>query len=139
MQLFFQPFPIIDFNKDRPLIIKENSIEFYTFSGTQINKTISFLLNNVGISNKLFDKECFIEITSPLKGADSIIDALHKAIVNIEQFVEKVIKETPKQFPFSKWGEFLPADLKKSYILETYFDIAGTEEFLNTVRIAGGE
>ncbi len=139
MQLFFQPFPIIDFNKDRPLIIKENSLVFYTFCGTQINITISFLLNNVGISNKLFDKECFIEITSPSKGADSIIDSLRKAIVSIEQFVEKAIKESPNQFPFSKWGKYLPDDLKKIYILETYFDIAGTTEFINNVGIVNGE
>ena len=137
MQLFFKPFPVNDFDNDRPIVIKEKSIEFYTFSGTKINKTISFLLKSIGLENDLHDSESMIEIKSCEKGIDKVIDSLRKEILNIGDYVEKVIKETPAFFIFSKWGKYLPGDLNKAYILETYFDISGMADFINNLRIAG--
>jgi ATP-dependent Lhr-like helicase len=61
----FSAYHIKKIQCDRPLVSADLDLLLYTFSGTNVNRTIQLLLNTVGIKNKLDDsKSCFeIEVT----------------------------------------------------------------------------
>ena len=64
-----------------------------------------------------------------------IISIMRTEIVNIDLYIAKVINDEPDFFVFSKWGKYLPNDLKKASIIDSFFDIPGTTDFLNNVEI----
>src|SRR5690606_27183195 len=49
----FNGFPLISIATERPLLIKDKKQVLYTFTGTKINRSLSFLFTLLGINNFL--------------------------------------------------------------------------------------
>jgi ATP-dependent Lhr-like helicase len=132
LQFDFKEFIIEDLLYDRPVIQKKDGFELYTFTGTKINKTILFLLQQAGIDAELDWHGVFIDI--PL-ATDQLIPILKQGLELLEQHVSEIMEDTPERFQFSKWGQYLPIEMKKESILNNAFDVKGTWEFVNGLRM----
>lgn len=131
----FKEFVIEDILHDRPVIIKEKSIELYAFTGTKINRTIMFLLKSADVDVEPGMAGVCMDIDiSP----DELIPLLQEQLELLPKLVSDIMEDNPAFFNMSKWGVFLPLDMQKQYVLRNEFDIEGTREFVNGLRLVYG-
>jgi ATP-dependent Lhr-like helicase len=134
MRKEFSVFKIQNPEFERPLLISENSVELFTFSGTKINRTIEFLFNLAGI------KLVFDALSSSFDLAISqdefliIWNSLTKFLPEIEFYLENLLETNQAILGFSKWGAPLPVKFQVALIKETFFDFVNTELLLNKLR-----
>lgn len=128
----FKEFIIEDVLHDRPVILKEAGIELYTFTGTKIGNTIEFLLQTAqtAVKNNMSGVCMEIGIT-----ADQLIPTLQKQLELLPQYINEMMDNDEDYFQLSKWGQYLPLEMKKQYVLENEFDVKGTWEFVNGLRM----
>jgi ATP-dependent Lhr-like helicase len=126
----FKEFVIEDLLHDRPVILKGKNIELYTFTGSKIDRTIRFLLRTAGIEAIL--KGVSIDIYLP---ADQLIPTLQKQLELLPQNISEMMDDNPASFPLSKWGQYLPLEMQKQYVLKNEFDVKGTREFVDGLRM----
>lgn len=72
----FSFFKIENLQKQRPVLIKEKSKIFYTFSSSKINRTISFLLTLNKIENHVDESSSSIEIIDESFSIDDFTNIL---------------------------------------------------------------
>jgi ATP-dependent Lhr-like helicase len=130
----FSVFAIQDLKTDRPLLIDEKDLQFYTFTGTRINRTIQLLFNIAGIKNNLDDSNSQFEIEIPEQELLAKWISLCQPINNIEIHISELLQSNPTLLDFSKWGRFLPQKFQMMLIKDKYFDIHNTEQFLASIR-----
>lgn len=131
----FRAIPVVNLATDRPLIQNEHSMEWYTFSGTAINRTIAFLLKAAGINAAHDDKKSVFEFEQSAVSINEIIARLKKQLALVHSFIDQALEQSPHLFNFAKWGIFLPNEYKKIYLMERYFDLKNTEAFLGCVQV----
>lgn len=135
MRKDFSVFDVQNLQFERPLLINENSIELFTFTGTRINRTINFLLKLADMkftfdaSSGSFDLE--VSQNEFLK----VWNSLTKFLTEIDSHIENLLQTNPAVLGFSKWGSYLPMKFQIDLIKKTYFDFAGVEQLLTTCRI----
>tara|TARA_R110002020_G_scaffold222564_1_gene431426 strand:- start:12623 stop:14746 length:2124 start_codon:yes stop_codon:yes gene_type:complete len=128
----FKQFNIKDFENDRPVVKKERQIILYTFSGTKINRSLSFLIQSSGYDVILNDSNSTLEIT-----ADSLTQVFHDIIQNyerIEFFLTEKLTGNDNLLSFSKWGIYLPIKFKVDILIERYFDFDEAISFVNNLN-----
>ncbi|WP_300433954.1 DEAD/DEAH box helicase [Christiangramia sp.] len=129
----FKNFDIRNFEADRPLITKEHQIILYTFSGTKINRSVSFLLAVSGYDVILNDNNSSIEIrTDSFAKAISDIKKNYEAL---DSHLEEKLIENDTLLSFSKWGIYLPMNYKIEIVKERYFDFKTAIAFINNMKI----
>lgn len=131
----FKNFRVNDFVCDKPLIIKENKLLIYTFTGTKINKSLSFLLNQTGREVSLDDHSSSFEIEIDLQGLKSLIKDVNQVFSNIDNYLVTELKENESLIGFSKWGTYLPIEFKTSIVKERYFDFENAIELINSMNL----
>lgn len=135
MRKDFSIFDVQNLQLERPLLIKENSIELFTFTGTRINRTINFLLKLAEIKftfdagSSTFDLE--VSQSEFLKVWNSVT----KFLTEIDLHIENLLQTNPAVLGFSKWGAYLPVKFQIVLIKGKYFDFAGAKQLLTTCRI----
>lgn len=118
---------------DRPIIITEDTIELFTFSGTRINKTIETLLHLRGIEFSYnedsscfklqLSKEEFLAEQMEIRKGFELIDAMFTNTEKVPLFL----------VDFSKWGIYLPDNLKGKLYKSRTLDIDNTIDFLEKI------
>lgn len=133
----FSVFEIQDLHSDRPLLISENQLKFFTFSGTRINRTIELLLNIAGIKNHLDESECKCVISTEIPKQELISQwsPISLPLSDIDSYISKLLQENPVLLDFSKWGIYLPEDYQVKLIKDKYFDIEQTQQLLATMKL----
>lgn len=140
LRRFFSIYQISNLNCQRPLFNKNNTTEFYTFSGTRINRTIAFLITHqFGIQFDMYNEtESKIKIPVKLPEFNEQLKKMKNDLNNFSQLFTNYITITPNT-PFlnycGKWGKYLPEDLKIKLLLNDYFDVEGTNNFLTYLVI----
>ncbi|MEC7784892.1 MAG: DEAD/DEAH box helicase [Bacteroidota bacterium] len=128
----FKQFNIKNFENDRPVVKKERQIIIYTFSGTKINRSLSFLIQSSGYDVILNDRNSTLEIT-----ADSLTQVVHDIIQNYER-IEFLLTEkltgNDNLLSFSKWGIYLPMKFKVDILIERYFDFDEALSLVNNLN-----
>lgn len=135
----FSIFNILKLETDRPLLVAENKIQFFSFSGTRINRTILLLLKLAGVKTNMDNANSSFEIEISKDEFLSIWKTLVNPIKEIDRHILNEIQENPALMDFSKWGTFLPDNFKIKLLKDKFYDIENTEEFLNTVRLVGNQ
>ncbi len=118
----FSHFDIQNLDIDRPLLSTNKHLQFFSFTGTRINRTIHFLFDLAGIKSILDDSSSSFEIAIP---KDEFLNkwlALAKPLNNIDSHIENYLQAHPTLLGFSKWGSFLPTTYKVRLLKEKYFD-----------------
>ncbi|EMY70165.1 DEAD/DEAH box helicase [Leptospira vanthielii] len=132
---FFASFKIQNLKAEKPLLIANNSLTLYTFTGTKINRTIQFLLDIAGFKNQLEYNNCSFEIKASKEVIQSKWNSLVTPILNIDKHIFSLLQSNPSILDFSKWGSFLPDHFKVMLIKNRYFDFKETEEFLTRTTL----
>jgi len=129
----FKQFLIQNFDTDRPLIKKENKFVFYTFSGTKINRSLSFLLGVSGTDVILNDNNSSLEIHAD--SFSKVISEIKKNYNNVDLHLKEKLLENDNLLAFSKWGIYLPLDCKAEIVKERYFDFEGAINLIENLNI----
>ncbi len=131
----FKNFRINDFFYDKPLIIKENKLLIYTFSGTKINKSLSYLLNRTGREVSLDDHSSSFEIEIDKSEFESLINDVNLIYSKIDDYLITELKMNESLIGFSKWGSYLPIEFQSQIVKERYFDFENAVELINSINL----
>ncbi len=112
---------------------KADSTIVYSFNGTRLNRSSSFLLNLNGTAciyeehNSTFGFGVgFEQVTAALDRAKAIVD-------QVEMSLTDALLKNPSLISFSKWGPYLPLPYQIALLKEKHFDFAGVKQFLTTI------
>lgn len=131
----FSVFDIQELQTDRPLLQTEKHLQFFTFTGTRINRTIQLILNIAGISNKLDDSSSSFDIEVSHKEFVSKFDLLNQPLATIEVHIANLLQTSPAILNFSKWGLYLPEVYQVKLVKDKYFDLEQAKQFLSTIQL----
>lgn len=138
LQKEFSIFKITDTEKQRPLLIKENYLQFFTFTSTKINRTLLFLFSVAGIKTMLDEKNSCIDISATTNEVLKVWKSLVVPLQNptkLNTILTSFLDKNPKILRSSKWSMYLPVVYQVELVKDTYFDIEGTKEFLNVMEL----
>ncbi|MFG4004207.1 DEAD/DEAH box helicase [Flavobacterium aquidurense] len=130
MRSNFSVFDIKNIERERPLLVSDKKLVFYTFTGTRVNSTLKFLFNFSEIKNELNDTTSSFNI---YEFKDDFLEKLNFIISNVDVIEEIITEELEKKTDFlitSKWGIYLPIKYQIEWMKQNYFDIKGTQQFL---------
>ncbi|MFH0865678.1 MAG: DEAD/DEAH box helicase, partial [Bacteroidota bacterium] len=128
MRKNFSVYNIYDLHFDRPLFIEEKRLTLFSFSGTRINRSISFLMNLAGIKNLLDDSSSSFEIEVSKKEFIEKWHSIINPLSQIDSHIEQLLQEHPTLMDFSKWGICLPEKYKVNLLKQRYFDFSNIKE-----------
>lgn len=131
----FKNFKINDLVFDKPLIKKENKFLIYTFTGTKINKSLSFLLNQTGREVHLDDHSSSFEIEIEDIEFNSLIKQVNQIYSRIDDHLITELKGNESLIGFSKWGTYLPVEYQSQIVKERYFDFTNAIELINNMNL----
>jgi ATP-dependent Lhr-like helicase len=131
----FKPYRIENPSTERPLFIGEKHMEFYSFSGTRINKTIQFLFTISGIKSLVDDQSSMFDIDATYEDFQACWPKVAQPLDDIDFHLENLLVSNPSLLDFSKWGWCLPIKYKLLLVKDRYFDIPGTVKFLEELKI----
>lgn len=131
----FSVFNLQDLQYDRPLLSGENKIELFTFTGTQINRTIKLLLDIAGIKNMFNDSNSSFYIHSSKFELTSKWNTLPLPLADIDKHISNLLDLNPALLDFSKWGHYLPVKYQIKLLKDKYFDIEETKKFLLSIKL----
>ena len=131
----FKNFKIINFLCDRPLVIKENKLLIFTFTGTKINKSISFLINQTGRKVSFDDHSSSFEIEINRLEFDLLIKEFNQIVSNIDSYLIAELKVNESLIGFSKWGGYLPVEYQSQIVKERYFDFENAIELIRNMNL----
>jgi ATP-dependent Lhr-like helicase len=98
MRKDFSSFQIQNIQTDRPLLVGEKYLELYSFTGTRVNRSLSFLLNSAGVKNKADEQSSMLDIEA---GRHQLLSTLSKIRdINIEVELEKLVVSNPAVLDF---------------------------------------
>jgi len=135
MRKDFSIFDIKNIESGRPLLTAERNLEFYTFTGTKVNRTIALLLNIAGISNRIDENNS--SITVDIGGQDFVtkFQYLLAPLSDIDTHLALLLDSNPTLLDFSKWGAYLPQKYKVQLLKNKYYDIEYTEKMMGRLNI----
>lgn len=131
----FSGFNIKNLQNDRPLIDKDKKTEFFTFTGTKVNRTLQLLFNATGIKSILYDDSSSFNIEVSKEIFMSKWNLLTNLIRDIDSHILDVLKSNPSLTDFSKWAVYLPEKYQVKLLKDKYYDIGNTKTFIESVRI----
>ena len=130
----FAAFQIRDFQTERPLRIKDSSVELFTFAGTKINNTIYLLLNLAGFECKLDNPSSSFDIEASAIQLRTKWPTLQLAFNNIDEHLSELIEKRPQILNFSKWGSLLPIRFQVELLKQKYYDFDAAFRFIDTFK-----
>ncbi|PWN71634.1 DEAD/DEAH box helicase [Chryseobacterium phosphatilyticum] len=131
----FSVFSINDFKTERPLLTSNNSMRFYSFTSSKINRTLHFILKGLKVKSTLYDEESLFEIEDNT-GAEfiTILQGIDRN-QNIDGMLTGFLENIPEIIDFSKWGKYLPISYQTALLKEKYFDFEGCYIYLQDLKI----
>ncbi|MEI7579026.1 MAG: DEAD/DEAH box helicase [bacterium] len=130
----FQMLKINNILTDRPVLQTDTKFNFFSFTGSKINRTILLFLSILGIEQvQLYEYE------SSFEGTINVIEGIKKLIKKsiaqnqIIDFLIKDIGEYPNKYKLGKFAILMPIEYKAKYLIENYYSIDDTNEFLSKV------
>lgn len=131
----FSNFPIESLKDDRPIIYKQSETLLYTFQGTKVNRSLSFLLSKTDLSAIYEEHSSTFEIEVNQIQIQSLLEELKTVLADIDFHLENAVRINPALLDFSKWGRFLPIQYQVEILKEKFFDFDATKVFLENIGI----
>jgi ATP-dependent Lhr-like helicase len=131
----FSIFNISNIQCDRPLLEREKRLQFFSFTGTKINRTIQLLFNIAEIKNIMDDRSSSFDIETSKEYLLPKWDCLTKVISEIDTYIANLLQTNPTLLNFSKYGGLLPEKYKVSLLKNKYFDFQHTVSFLKEIKL----
>jgi ATP-dependent Lhr-like helicase len=118
----------------RPVIFKEDKVQIYTFTGTKLNRSIAFVLEQLQIDFSYLEYQSSFNITIKPEDFGDLLLKMQATLLEIDRFLERAVEAKPFLLDFSKWGSYLPKPLKIEILKDRYFDFPALSHFLQTVQ-----
>ena len=134
MRSDFLAFNIKNAETERPLLVSEEKLVFFTFTGTKINRTLQFLMNFSQIKNTLEDTKSLFNIYESKDDFLSKLNFISSNVDAIEEIITEELEKNPDCVITSKWGIYLPIKFQIELMKDNYFDIKQTQEFLININ-----
>lgn len=131
----FKGFKINNTLTDRPVIIKDETIVLYTFTGTKINKSLHFLFELTGQLLTFNDHESIFELAMDFDEFYDFLAEINNLYADLDNLINFEISENESIMNFSKWGKFLPERLQCEVLKERFFDFENAMLFLNNIKL----
>jgi ATP-dependent Lhr-like helicase len=136
MRKEFSVYSIKDTIIERPVLIKEDSLEFYSFMGTKTNRTLDLLFNYVDLASLLNDSDCRFEFNDTSK--QELLDKwklLTTSLTDIDALVSNALENSPAILGFSKWGSLLPVEFQVKLLKDKFYDFVSADKFIKSIQI----
>ena len=130
----FSVFDIIDQTFQRPLKVSEKKLELFTFTGSQLNRTIQFLFDMVGIANVVEEQRSVLEIKVSVEEFNARWGSWKDSQVELDLKIQNKVESSPGIISFSKWAEFLPISYQTRLLKQKYFDFDSAEKLLDQMK-----
>jgi ATP-dependent Lhr-like helicase len=132
----FSVFKIQDAQTDRLLLQMENHLQFFSFTGTKINRTLGLLFNIANIAHIPNEHNSSFHIDGISKEELlSELSELHQHLSGIDTHIANLLKKNPALLGSSKYGVYIPEFLQVKLLKNKYFDIEQTRTFLKIVDV----
>lgn len=135
MRSDFKGFFIQDCKFDCPIIEKEGHLELYTFTGTKINQSLSFLFALTGIEASLDDRNSSFFLEIQRSEISQLLQNVNEKFKQINDYLTIELKKDESLIGFSKWGIYLPLEYQVEIVKERYFDFDGAINLLNKMNL----
>lgn len=135
MRKDFSVYQIRSCKGDRPLFSGNNRLKFYSFAGSRVNRTLSYVLERIGIDHQLYDNQSEFELNLSRKAEFiSMVKDLNLININLDEALTELIEKSPNILNFSKWGIYLPIKYQIQLLKNRYFDFEGCNEFIRNLN-----
>jgi len=128
----FEPFPVGDFDVERPLVVQEDSTELFSFTGTKINRTIQLLLRFAGLETELNDASSSLKIACTSMQLKETWASLRPTPKDFDEYLVELIEKSPQILGFSKWGSLLPRRFQIELLKQRYYDFSAALSFVDS-------
>lgn len=131
MRKDFAVFAVHDTNLQRPFLVDDKKMLFYSFSGTKINRTLALLFTIVGIKYIMDDNSSMFYLHS---SKEEFISKWQLLLVNtdkIDIMITQYLVERLDSISTTKWGLYLSTKYQIELMKRNYFDVIGTIEFMS--------
>ncbi|MCT2563848.1 DEAD/DEAH box helicase [Chryseobacterium herbae] len=138
----FSIFDLKNIQSERPLLLSNSNIRFYSFADSRINRTIRFLLEIKGITCHYSELESSFSIKTNedenkkkmnREIFKSAIKEISKTSSDLDLELSITLEKSPGILDFSKWGIYLPVHYQIQLLKNRYFDFEGCTEFLRNL------
>ncbi len=120
----------------RPVLLYGDRCEFFTFTGTKIDKTMQQLfIARFGSDFSYNEARGSFRIPITYAEFTHLTRQLKELLSDFEAIIDKALKRRESVFDFGKWGRCLPGEFKKKMLLLDYFDIPGTKKYLDALVV----
>ncbi|MDM1350949.1 DEAD/DEAH box helicase [Myroides marinus] len=132
----FGSYKLTNYKIDRPVKHSASKTVIYMFSSSKITRTLSLFLDFNNIKNDINDLENTLSLDR-IQTAElyRVFIKFNKDSQFLYSFIENLIESNPNILDFTKWGKYLPIKYKVKLLLNEYYDIQNTLDFLNTINL----
>ncbi|GHU80323.1 ATP-dependent helicase [Bacteroidia bacterium] len=131
----FSFFKISNIQLERPLLEKNKQLQFFSFEGTKVNRTIQLLFNIICIQSTLDESSSSFTIDISKEYLFSRWNCLAQAMPEMDAHIAYLLKTNPTILKFSKWGDYLSEKYKIRLLKDRYFDFEQTCSFLTKIKL----
>lgn len=122
---------------ERPVIVKDKFLVFYTFTGTRINRSLAFLLKSLDVEATYDEATSSFLLPLAPRLLPELFEQLRLFIADIDFHLAAALTQNPALLDFAKWSPALPLPYQCAVLKERYFDFEGTENFLLNTALLG--
>jgi ATP-dependent Lhr-like helicase len=131
----FKGFAVNNFKFDRPIIEKEGKLLIYTFTGSKINKSLSFLISLTDVKSSLDDQSSSFELEIAKSNFNEFVQEINSKYEQINEHLITELKENESLIGFSKWGIYLSLAYQAEIVKERYYDFENAIELINNINL----
>jgi ATP-dependent helicase Lhr and Lhr-like helicase len=125
----FSVFPLTDLNLQRPMLIGAKELALYSFTGSRINRTLSFLWALSGVAVHLNDEKSKFGVEGAVLDVGDLNKLLVPSLDDLDFHLENFLYAHPDILSGSKWATYLPVKFRLKLLKQRYFDFEGAERF----------
>ncbi|WP_217362646.1 DEAD/DEAH box helicase [Hymenobacter sp. UV11] len=124
---------------ERPVVVKDNKLILYTFTGTRLNRSLVFLLRCLDVEFLADEAESSLTLAVEPALLPALFEQLRLYAEDVDFHLQTAVAETPALLDFAKWSVALPLPYQCEILKERYFDFEAAKEFLrDTVLVWPG-
>lgn len=125
----FSVFPLTDRNLQRPMLIGAKELALYSFTGSRINRTLSFLWALSGVEVHMHDDQSKFGVEDAILDIGALSKLLIPSLDDLDFHLENFLYAHPDILSGSKWATYLPVKFRLRLLKQRYFDFEGAELF----------
>lgn len=135
LQKEFSVFDIKDPRHERPLLISNNKIIFYSFADSRVDKTLRLLFRMLDVVNVYDNLDSSFEVYIDKDDFISKLDLIPKNQIDYDSVLMELLEDKPNVLDFSKWGKSLPLKYQVEILKNNFYDFKKCIEFLKGIRL----